>query len=69
MPKILKFTKQCDCGDIAESGGCLDMEQNDDHTITIDLEFMCSQMTFTCRKCGKKYLTGDIDILSEDELN
>ncbi len=66
--KTIFLTTECECGGTADDGGCLDLTQDDSERVNIDIGFTCSQVIMECPKCGKKYYTGDVEILDEDEI-
>lgn len=63
----ITYITECECGGEAEHRG-LDLTQDNPNEVRINFAFSCSQMTLECPKCEKKYYTGDIEVLSEDEI-
>lgn len=43
------------------------MTQEEGQPFVFDIQSV-EQIELKCQKCGKKYYTGDLDVLSEDEL-
>jgi len=68
MPQLIKLTTECqgeDCDGTARHG-LLDI--SDDDELEIDLDLCISQIVLACDTCGLKHFTGDIEIMTEDEL-
>lgn len=66
MPTEITFKYECDCGEDAISK-TIDLT-SEPGKVTIDISLELSQLTLKCRSCGRKYYTGDINVLSEDEV-
>ncbi len=62
----ITFIYDCECGGVAKHR-MYDSTQKG-REVEIDFTMSCSQIDLQCEKCGKKYYTGDIEVLSEDEI-
>lgn len=64
MPIV--FIHSCECGKEAECR-TFDLTQGSG-AIRLDFALACSQLELECPHCGRKYYTGDIEVLSENEI-